>query len=222
MNHPRSDNVGKRRVPVNLIDAYLDARDKVVAEGYGSEIDWQESRSTATLSESEFLREFAWVVLSSGMRETVVRGVFPRIADAFLGWRSAAVLVARESSCRRRAIRVYNHGPKIDAILSTARRVTELGFLDFRERVERERIAFIKTLDYMGPATSYHLAKNIGLEVVKPDRHLVRLAESAGCRSPDDLCGRIARETGDKLSVVDIVLWRYATLNREYERMFIR
>ncbi len=206
---------------MTLAETYLTAREAVIAAGYGAEIDWQESRSLVALSESDFLKEFAWVVLSSGMKEAVVRRLFPRISQAFLEWRSSAAIVSRWRSCQRRAIRVFNHQPKIDAVLSTAKRVTNLGFLAFRNQIKREGVDFIRTLSFMGPATSYHLAKNIGLDVVKPDRHLVRIAESAGGFSPNDLCEMIAYQTGDKVSVIDIVLWRYATLNlKEYRGMF--
>ncbi len=81
--------------------------------------------------------------------------------------------------------------------------------LAFRNQIEHEGIDFIRTLQFMGPATSYHLAKNIGLDVVKPDRHLVRIAESAGGFSPNDFCEMIAQQTGDKVSVIDIVPARF-------------
>ena len=115
-----------------LAETYLTAREAVIAAGYGDEIDWQESRSLAILSESDFLEEFAWVVLSSGMKESVVRILFPRITQAFLEWRSAAAIVRRRQYCQTRAIRVFNHRPKIDAVLSTAKRVADLGFPPFR------------------------------------------------------------------------------------------
>ena len=206
---------------ITLTETYLTARETVIAAGYGAEIDWQESRSLAALSESDFLEEFAWVVFSSGMKETVVRRLFPRIAQAFLEWRSAEAIVRRRWSCKTRAIRVFNHRSKIDAVLSTAKRVADLGFPVFQSQIKRGGVDFIGTLAFMGPATSYHLAKNIGLDVVKPDRHLVRIAESAGVFSPNNLCEIIAQQTGDKVSVIDIVLWRYATLNlKEYRGMF--
>jgi len=208
---------------ITLAETYLTAREAVIAAGYGAEIDWQESRSLAALSESDFMEEFTWVVLSSGMKETVVRGLFPRISQAFLEWRSAADIVKRWRSCQRRAIRVFNHRPKIDAVLSAAKRVTDIGFSAFRDQIQHGGVDFIRTLAFMGPATSYHLAKSIGLDVVKPDRHMVRIAESAGGLSPNDLCEMIAHQTGDKVSVIDIVLWRYATLNlKDYKARFVQ
>jgi hypothetical protein len=85
-----------------------------------------------------------------------------------------------------------------------------------REKVRAQGVDFLQTLDFVGPVTKYHLAKNIGLDGVKPDRHLVRLAKAARFQSPNDLCQAIANITGDKLSVIDLVLWRYLTLGLQH------
>jgi hypothetical protein len=54
---------------------YLTAKERVIEAGFADEIDWQEEVSLEDLDESTFLRESAWVVLSSGFRETVLRGL---------------------------------------------------------------------------------------------------------------------------------------------------
>jgi hypothetical protein len=54
---------------------YLTAKERVIEAGFADEIDWQEKVSLEDLDESTFLRESAWVVLSSGFRETVLRGL---------------------------------------------------------------------------------------------------------------------------------------------------
>ena len=63
-----------------------------------------------------------------------------------------------------------------------------------------------------GPITSVHLSKNIGLPLAKPDRHLVRLANDFGYESAEELCEQISSLVGDSVAVVDVVLWRYATI----------
>jgi hypothetical protein len=73
----------------------------------------------------------------------------------------------------------------------------------------------------MGPATSHHLAKNIGLDVVKADRHLLRIAEKAGYNCPDELCETISEYVGDKKSVVDVVIWRFAATQSNYLDFFV-
>ncbi|HUW65883.1 MAG TPA: hypothetical protein VMW83_14560, partial [Spirochaetia bacterium] len=55
----------------------------------------------------------------------------------------------------------------------------------------------------------YHLARNVGLDVVKPDRHMVRLAQYLQYSSPDELVSEIASETGERKGLIDFVLWRW-------------
>jgi len=63
-----------------------------------------------------------------------------------------------------------------------------------------------------GPITKYHLARNLGVDCVKPDRHLARLAERFGYGTPDAMCRAIQDELGGRLGTIDAVLWRYCNL----------
>jgi len=67
----------------------------------------------------------------------------------------------------------------------------------------------LRCLPYIGEITSYHLAKNLGADVAKPDRHLVRFAASQGFSDVHTLCSAISQVSGDPLRVVDVVLWRF-------------
>jgi len=203
-----------------IIEAYLEAKEYVVKEGFGEEIDWQDSISFAQIKEFDFLRESAWVVLSSGMSEAIIRKKFPSISMAFNSWQSAAYISKNSEKCRTKALNVFGNKKKIEAIISITQRVFSQGFEIFKRHIQRDRIGFIRTLPFMGPATSYHLAKNIGLDVVKPDRHLLRVASVAGFDSPESLCGKISDTVGDRISVIDLVIWRFATLNRNYVGFF--
>ncbi len=204
----------------DLIDAYLIAKDTIIMHGYAAEIDWQESRCLALLTESEFLNEAAWVVLSSGMREAVIRQIFPKISQSFLNWGSAREIVLERDLCEARALKIFHHPRKISAIGAICCKVAETGFERYKLSIQTKGIDLLQELDFIGPITKYHLAKNIGLDVVKPDRHLVRLARATNFKDPIDLCQRISDITGDKVSVIDIVLWRYATLNLQYASFF--
>ena len=59
------------------------------------------------------------------------------------------------------------------------------------------------------PITCWHLAKNYGHDCAKPDRYLTRIA---GAEGTHDLCARLAKETGDRIATVDLVIWRAANL----------
>ncbi len=203
-----------------LLDVYLSAKEAVVARGFAWEIDWQAERRLDRIGESEFLRESAWTVLSTGFREAVVRRLFGPICEAFLGMRSAAAIQANRARCRRDALKVFNNSRKVTAILEIASIVEDMGFERVRRQIELDGVRFLQTLPYIGSITAFHLAKNLGLPVVKPDRHLRRIAAAAGFSSPLELCQLISDQLGEPLQVVDIVLWRYATLFSDYVVVF--
>ncbi len=218
-----SPNFGQRKEScirqVHLANAYLTMRERVIRAGFAWEIDWQDSRSLSRLTESEFLAESAWVILSSGMRESVVRRCYEGVSQAFVDWFSASVIAARRVQCEEEALQVFNHLGKVRAIGTLCERVAKCGFRSILKSIQVENISFLQTFDFIGPITSFHLAKNLGLDVVKPDRHLVRMASVARCSCPEELCRTIAEITGDKLSVVDLVLWRYATLDPSWDAL---
>jgi hypothetical protein len=205
-----------------LIDFYLLAKGVVVGEGFGDEITWQGQIQFSRVDESIFLREAAWVVLSCGMRETVVRRKFQAISLAFYNWLSARHIRTNARQCRRGAFRVFGHLGKINSIIEIARSIDKAGFDTFKRKVQTDGILFLQSLPYVGPATSYHLAKNVGLDVVKPDRHLVRISALMGYADPAELCRAISTAVGDRVSVVDVVVWRYATLNPGYRDFIVR
>jgi hypothetical protein len=192
----------------------------VIEHGFASEIDWQDSLSIEDITETDFLREGAWVILSSGMRESVIRSKFPAFSEAFYHWDSAMLILSNRARCRKNALSVFRHTRKIEAVISMAEQVGQSGFEFVLNRLRDDDVAYLQTFSYLGPATSYHLAKNIGLDVVKPDRHLVRVTKASGFKTPSDLCQTIADAVGEKLAVVDLVIWRFATLKRDYVSHF--
>lgn len=205
--------------PDALASLYLTMKERVVGEGYAEEVDWQESRCLSCLCEREFLAEGAWVILSSGLSARVVANRYSKVSEAFKDWVSAEVIVESRKKCERLALRAFNNFRKISAIGSMCARVHEEGFHQVVERLRTEGVGYLTTFDHIGPVTSFHLAKNVGLDVVKPDRHLVRMTAAAGFSDPEDLCSVLAEITGDKLAVIDVVLWRYATLDSGYDSL---
>lgn len=204
----------------NIISKYLDAKIFITNRGYSDEIDWQDNLYLENIFESTFLREAAWVVLSSGMRETVIRKVFPIVSSAFFNWESASIIVENKDYCLSAALNSFGHLGKIKALVHISEMVNEIGFGTVLSRIKKDKLDFIQTFPFMGPATAYHFGKNIGLNVAKPDRHLLRIASTLGYDCPHKLCADIAKLTDDKLSVIDLVLWRYAVTDKNYINFF--
>lgn len=203
-----------------LAQAYQAVWQVVVAAGFAHEIAWQDSLRFEDVTESDFLRENAWVVLCCGMREAIVRERFPAISESFLDWESADAIGEEQERCRCQALVCFNSPAKIDAIITTAAMVADEGFGRVKELVWGDPLSALQSLPFIGPVTSFHLAKNLGIPVAKPDRHLVRLAASVGYSNVQEFCQDISVIVGDPVPVVDTVLWRYATIEPAYVETF--
>lgn len=138
----------------------------------------------------EFASEAIFVICNSGMKNTVARQIYDRVQLALeLG------TPVRE---------VFKHEGKAAAIEAIWRdRRVLLGLYLAAE----DKLAFCESLPWIGGITKYHLAKNFGADVAKPDVHLQRLADREGCTA-QELCERLAEATGLRVAAIDTVLWR--------------
>ncbi len=210
-------------IPIeNLVRAYLNAKRVVFAAGFGQEVVWQRTVSLKSLTEIQFLSEVAWVILSAGMKEAIVRKKFPDISRAFFFWESAQKIRKCAKDCFRTSIKTFNHPKKINAIIDVARRTDAVGFDQLRVEIVNAPLETLQQFPFIGPVTVFHLAKNIGVPVAKPDRHLKRLACACGFTDVQDFCHVIANQVGDGIPEIDIVLWRFATLLENYVTEFMR
>jgi 3-methyladenine DNA glycosylase/8-oxoguanine DNA glycosylase len=102
---------------------------------------------------------------------------------------------------------------KAKAVCATAARMEESPATYTQRAIdsmsEAGALAFFRSHPFIGPVTQYHLARNLGFNVVKPDVHLVRLAKKFSFEDADALCSAISREVGLRKGLVDLVLWRY-------------
>jgi len=144
----------------------------------------------------QFFKQYMYVVINSGMKNQIAEDIYKR-----------AII---------NGLTAIGHPGKRKAIQDVNSRYRHL----FEELKTKETIAkkleFLETLPWIGPITKYHLARNIGIDVAKPDRHLVRIARCFGYDDVQKMCKDISEETGDRVGVVDVILWRYCNLNPNY------
>jgi len=211
--------IDERRA-ASLARAYLSAKSAVLNSAYAVELVCTRT-SIIGLSEAQFLREFAWVVLSAGMAERVVRSRFDGVSESFLNWRSAVEITEAAQTCVASALVHFAHERKIRAIAEGAKLVNEKTFPVLWAEIDRDPLMQLRQFPYIGPITAFHLAKNLGINTAKPDRHMNRLCSAAGFTHVEDFCGSISRFVGDDVRTVDTVLWRFATLNPDYLNLFV-
>jgi hypothetical protein len=124
------------------------------------------------------------------MKNTVARQIYERVMP-----------VVQEG---RSSFEAFKHPGKAGAIDAIWREREDLHrqYLDAEDKVE-----FCGRLPWIGGITKYHLAKNFGAQLAKPDVHLQRLADLHG-ETAQGLCERLAQASGYKVATVDLILWR--------------
>ena len=153
------------------------------------DIAWSENL-TPPSTPLDFAEEAIFVICNSGMRNTIARKIYDRVIEALESGKSASA--------------VFGHRGKTDAIDHIWSIRAEL-FAQFR--ASTDKLAFLESLPWIGKITKYHLAKNFGADVAKPDVHLQRLA-NLHRTTVQDLCEDLARQTGLRIATIDTVLWR--------------
>lgn len=198
-----------------LVKLYRTIRDALLqSTDFKAVVEWQATRDLSKVTEEDFLAEAAWVIFNGGMREAVIRSKWDDLRAAFLGFKAADVCHG-EVQVRADALAVFNHPGKVDAVLSIARILLADGWGAVKESIDVSGPDYLETFPWVGPVTKYHLAKNLGFDCVKPDRHLTRMADLLDT-DPTSMCRVINQHTGDKLCVVDLVLWRWASVDPTY------
>jgi len=166
---------------------YLNLRKQVKNAGYSEEIKWAEDLKPCH-NKQLFALEAIWVIISSGLKNQVARKIEQRI------YRAIDNFEPLESA--------FQHKGKVKAIEYILQHQQRL--FDEYQQAE-DKLGYLKSLPWIGDITKYHLAKNLGLDMVKPDRHLVRIAGKED-KTPLQLCRELSELTGDNLAVVDTVI----------------
>ena len=177
---------------MKIIEFYNQAKQNIIQKGYQKEIDWVENRQFNDQNITTFFGEYMYVVINSGMKNQVAEGIYRRAMKAGMS--------------------AVGHPQKRKA-LELGMKMKEQWFQELKEKKTfTEQLEYLETLPFIGPVTKYHLARNLGIDCAKPDRHLVRLAEKYGYDNVQEMCQFISDAVGDRIGTVDVVLWRYSNL----------
>ena len=182
---------------ISILNYYENAKTEVMTFGYEKEVRWAERVKFENMTVADFIQEYIWVVCNSGMKNQVAEMIFHKYMES-------------------KDLDVIRHPHKRHSIEQLLKNASSW----FRQLQDKEtdfdKLEYLQTLPHIGPTTRYHLAKNLGIQVSKPDRHLVRVAARFGFKNPQELCEFISKQTGDNIITVDVVIWRYCNLRGSY------
>lgn len=175
------------------IKTFNELKQGILDRGYRQEIVWAENIKPCP-SADDFFAEYMWVVVSSGMKNQIAELIDERLWGAI---REGKPLCS-----------VFRHKGKVKAIEQVLKE-REL-YYELYQQAE-DKLAHLESLPYIGGITKYHLAKNLGVDTIKPDRHIERIAKNYGMDC-FQMCGDLAIETGLRVATVDQIIWRAANL----------
>lgn len=154
------------------------------------DVEWAEALQPPPDAE-EFALETIFVICNSGMKNTVARLIFNRIRKLFDDGEPVKGNVLGKSGKAAAIDKIWTERDRYFAEYLAA----------------TDKVAYAKTIPWIGGITCFHLVKNFGADVAKPDVHLQRLADREGVTA-QAMCERLGAETGYRVATVDTILWR--------------
>lgn len=179
---------------------------------YQSEMDAIASVKFNEVTPEFFFREYTWVVHATGFSAKAVGKFMPRLLEKYGSWDKMAMEPFDDMF--ERVILVCNNPQKAKAIHKTSRLLKSEIYSHGWEEFKNKKLStpkMLADLPYIGGITCFHLGRNIGLlECVKPDLHLVRMADHWGFKDCVEMCEKV-RPEGMPLGIVDLCFWYSAS-----------
>ena len=196
---------------MELLELFREA-ESFVRENFPEDLEWSEEiihTDLEDVSKQWFFSEYVHCVYCSGFSVRTVRMKSDAIREAYYDYDPVKV-AANPEEARRKAMKkaCIRNKRKVDAIIKGAGIISKLEWPGFLYKV-KEDINMLKTLPYIAEVLKFHLARNIGFNLIKPDVHLKRLAKHYEL-DPFKMCERLSESTGLPRHTVDSILWRAA------------
>lgn len=167
------------------------------------------------LSNDEFASAVAYVILASGFSQKTAKKIHKIIMEKI-----------PKNQCIDDLLKIFNNKNKINAIVKVWQNREKYcrDFYDLEN--DDEKILYLQKLPHIGKITANHLARNLGINVVKYDIWIQRLGVLYGGNrglyekidnghlNPeikklcDDMFIHLVQETGLPRGYIDVVLWK--------------
>lgn len=188
------------------------------------------------MSDNDYYQSIVDVIFYSGFKAATVEKYLGRIHEHFSDYKTVSKYFPEKIAEIKDDPKMLKNKSKIDACVRNAKKVEEIvgeygsmkAYMDsFEPNVNDEALYKFKNsiereFDYLGDVTSYHFMTDIGLNVLKPDRVILRIFNRLGLiENEKDLIGAVkagrafSEATGLPIRFIDIIFVLYGQLNQE-------
>ena len=168
-------------------------------------------------SDKEFASAVAYVILAAGFSQKTAKKYHRLIMDKI-----------QDTQCMDDLLKIFNNKNKMKSILKVWDNRTEYRNGFYKCSSDNEKIKYLESLPHIGKITANHLARNLGLNVVKYDIWIQRLGVLYSGNSAlyekinngkldneikkvcDDMFRCLEKETNLPRGYIDVVLWKSA------------
>jgi len=188
--------------PLVSLEEYYAHAHRMCEDKYSKMLDYYRRLKLDHVTPETFWWEYVWCVYASGFNAKVLTKLFPDLQDALGMW----YLLSMEDRWYHVAP-LFSNVRKYNACRKTAQLLASYDSWDLFKQDHLQNTESMRKLAYIGSITCYHLARNLGMDAVKPDLHLVRLADHFGWPDPETMCHYLSGLYEERLGVVDLILW---------------
>ncbi len=193
--------------------AYYESAKTFALEFYPDEVSRIASIKLEDVTPDFFFKEYVWVVHATGFSAGAVGKFIGKLGEAYGPWSHLASETMDDMMPR--VAKVCNNPAKAKSVHAVAKLMAAGIISDGWDVWRRDRLSTttkLAELPYVGKVTCFHLGRNIGLlDCVKPDLHLVRLADQWGFATCEEMCDNMRGNDDVPLGIVDLYLWYAAS-----------
>lgn len=186
------------------------------------------------MSDNEYYQLLVDIIFYSGFRAATVEKYLERIHTHFPNYQIVSNYTLDEIEIVKNDSQMIRNRAKIDACVKNAKKVAEIvkkygSVKDYiesfnpdlnDEALKQFKKNLEKNFSFIGGITSYHFMTDIGLNVLKPDRVILRIFKRLGLIEDDnDLLGAVkagrafSKATQMPIRFIDIIFVSYGQLN---------
>lgn len=201
-----------------LIKLFISCLREILERGWSHEVrENRERASLGTIDRIRFFHEYAFCVFAAFFRWSIVDAKWQDLTRIFRNW-DYDEIYRHKDEVEREAMKVLGNRRKINSILKCVEKLHREGWDKFKARLLQadftNQLELLDDLPGIGIAAKYQLAGAIGIDVAKPDRYLLDFASKYGYPRTEngvqDFTKRISNLVGERMKVVDYVLWRWS------------
>ncbi len=170
----------------------------------GFDTKWVRTIDPDVIKPQVFFKEYIWVVYACNFEVAILEQRRKNLYQAYGHYR-----ILKEDK-KDAVLAVIHNIPKWNAVLDTARKMQLLGWHDFKDAY-LSSINSMTALKFIKDVIKFHLARNLGFDVAKPDRWMTRIADYFDYDSVKQMCQYLSEKYGLPVKEVDLILWKYAS-----------